>query len=510
MQRRIKLVIFVLTVTVMMAGCAKEPSGKLGEQAKAPEKMVELTEDRTRIVLSDEEIQVDNEVISTDSASAVYVGEDIVYYEEGKDETYGEGGAEDAHSREEAKAHKVVTITKPGTYEVSGSISAGQIAVDLGDEAEDNPKAVVNLILNNAEITCSVAPSILVLNAYECGEDDEDNATPVVDTRAAGFNLILAKDSENIINGAYVAKIYEDGTTKEDIEEDKAKKKYKFDAAIDSQVSFNIDSEENGKLTVNAENEGISGALHMTINGGEIVIHSKDDAMNTSEDNVSVLTINGGIISCDSGFGDEGDGIDSNGYITINDGYVIAGSNGMSMDSGIDSDLGIYINGGTLLACGNMYDEISKDSKQSFEVFGFKEKVKENELLMITDDKDNPITAFSAVNDCSLVVYSSSLLTEGPYHLYKVSSVTGDLKGNIYTNITEYEDALQLEYTSGFMGGGFGGRMPGGERPEKPEGMEFPEGERPEKPEGMEFPEGEPPKMPEGMEFPEGKRPEKP
>ena len=161
MQRRIKLVIFVLTVTVMMAGCAKESSGKSGEQAKAPEKMVELTEDRTRIVLSDEEIQVDNEVISTDSASAVYVGEDIVYYEEGKDETYGEGGAEDAHSREEAKAHKVVTITKPGTYEVSGSISAGQIAVDLGDEAEDNPKAVVNLILNNAEITCSVAPSIL-------------------------------------------------------------------------------------------------------------------------------------------------------------------------------------------------------------------------------------------------------------------------------------------------------------------------------------------------------------
>ncbi len=482
MQRRAKLMISVLMVLFIMSGCSQGSSVKSGEQAGVPGTTVEVSQDRTRIVLSDEEIKVDNKTISTDSASAVYVGGDIVYYEEGKDETYGEGGTEDAHSREEAKAHKVITITKPGTYEISGSISAGQIAVDLGKKSEDNPKAVVNLVLNNAEITCSVAPSILVLNAYECGEDDEENATPTVDTTAAGFNLILAKDSENIINGAYVAKIYENGTTKEDIEEDEAEKKYKFDAAIDSQVSFNIDSEENGKLTVNAENEGISGALHMTINSGEIVIHSHDDAMNTSEDNVSVLTINGGVITCDAGFGDEGDGIDSNGYITMNDGYVIAGSNGMSMDSGIDSDLGIYINGGTLFACGNMYDEISKDSKQSFEVFGIKEKVKENELIMITDDIDEPIAAFSAVNDCGIAVYSSSLLTKGPYHLYKVSSVTGDLKGSIYTNITEYEDAMQLEYTSDFMGGGFGGRMPGGERPEKPEGMEFPEGERPKMP----------------------------
>jgi len=217
-----------------------------------------------------------------------------------------------------------------------------------------------------------------------------------------------------------------------------------------------------------------------------------------------VLTINGGIITCDSGLGDEGDGIDSNGYITMNGGYVIACANAKSMDSGIDSDLGIYINGGTLLASGNMYDEVSETSAGQFAVFSFQQPVKESELVMITDKKDKPVAAFSAVNDYTVVVYSSPELSEDTYHLYKVSSVEGDLNGSIYTNITDYKDAVQLQYTfASAMGmGGFGG----GNRPGMPEGMEFPGGfeggEMPEMPEGMEFPEGfeggEMPGMPEG------------
>ena len=470
MKKIKRFVIPALAVAMVFTGCSKT--------ASTQDNQTEAFEEAIQIVLSDGGITVNGKAAATDSGEAVYIGADIVYYEEGKDETYGEGGKEDSHSIEEAAGHTVITISKPGTYEVSGKISSGQIAVDLGKDAKEDSQAVVNLILNNAEISCSVAPSIVVFNAYECGNDKEEDASPYVNTENAGFNLILAKDSENVINGSYVAKIYKDGTTKEDIENDEAKKKYKFDAAIDSLVSFNIDSEENGKLIVNAENEGISSALHMTINGGEITINSSDDAMNTSEDNISVLTINGGTIICDSGFGEEGDGIDSNGYIVINDGYVIACANGKSQDSGVDSDKGIYINGGTVLASGNMYDEVSSDSKQLFSVFNFAQPVQENEFVMITDENDKPITAFSAVNAYSTVVYSQPELTEGTYHLYKVSSVTGDLNGSIYTNITDYEDAVQLEGGSGFMMGGPG---KGGGRPQTPN-EEKPE--RPEKPRG--------------------------
>lgn len=476
------------------------------------------------ITLSDDQILVDGTEISTDPDSAVYTGAQIVYYQEGQGELYGEGDTEDEHSVQEAAEHTVISITQPGTYRVTGSISKGQIAVDLGEDAEKEKDAVVNLILDNADITCTVASAIVVYNAYECGSDDAENASRDVDTGEAGFQLILADDSENTVNGSHVAKIYREGTTQEEIDADEAKKAYKFDAAIDSLVSFNIDGEEmdNGVLNVVADNEGISSALHMTVNGGELHISSGDDAINTSEDGVSVFTVNDGTIICASELGAEGDGIDSNGWIVINGGYVIASANARSQDSGVDSDLGIYINGGTVLGSGNMYDEVSGDSGQRFMVLNFAQTMEKDRILMLEDGDGEPVTAFYGANDFQTIVYSSDLLTEGDYTLYQVASVTGDQLGSIYTNITDYEGETQLQYSSNtMMGVRGGGRQFGGQ---KPEGQEFPEGMKPEErteeenrpegrgarelPEGMELPEGaEPEKIPEGMNPPEGVEP---
>lgn len=91
-----------------------------------------------KITLSDDGILVDGEAISTDSESAVYAGADIVYYKEGQDSTYGAGNEDDGHSEEEAAEHTVVTITKAGTYRVSGTLSKGQIAIDLGEDSRDD------------------------------------------------------------------------------------------------------------------------------------------------------------------------------------------------------------------------------------------------------------------------------------------------------------------------------------------------------------------------------------
>ena len=333
-----------------------------------------------------------------------------------------------------------------------------------------------------------------------------------------------------MVNGSHVAKIYKEGTTKEDIEAGEAKKQWKFDAAIDSLVSFNISGEEkaDGKLEVNGDNEGISSALHMTIEGGEITISSADDAINASEDGVSVLTINGGTITCDAGAGKEGDGIDSNGWIIQNGGCVTAYANPDSQDSGIDSDLGIYINGGVLFASGNMYDEVSADSEQAFMVLIFSEQVEGGQFLMLKDSSDEPVAAFCAPNDFTTMVYSSDLLSDGDYTLYKAASVTGEQNGGIYTNITDYEEGVQLQYSSaGMMGPNGGSREFGGQMREKREGMELPpEGEADdrfkdreniEKPEGAEeglmpeLPEGtegQIPELPEGME--KGQMPESP
>lgn len=424
------LFLMMLIMSLSVSGCS---------QRKTNEKIIKVT-------LSDQQILVDGKEASANSKDAVYVGNDIIYYEENQGETYGNGNQSDAHSQEEAMQHTVVTITKPGTYEVTGRISRGQIFIDLGKDSEDDPDAVVNLILNNAEITCTVAPSIIVYRAYECGSAKKKDASPDVDTLGAGFHLILAKDSENIIHGSYVARIYEDGTTKEDIQNDDAKKKYKFDGAIESFVSFNIRSDENGKLIVNAEKEGISGHLHLTIESGDIEINAANDSINTNEDKVSVLTINGGSVICNSGFGEDGDGLDSNGYLVINGGYVFSCANPESMDSGLDSDEGIYINEGVVFGSGNMYDEIKDSSKQNFAVFAFDESISKEDLIMITDKEDHPIAAFSSFNDYKIAVFSSPDLKDEDYLIYKVSSVTGNKKGNIYDDITAFKNAVKLNF----------------------------------------------------------------
>ena len=143
--------------------------------ACSPQNQVEgSVVDFVGIQLSDDGVTIGGTPASTDEKDAVYISNDIVFYLEGQGTEYGEGETNDEHPQDEADKHTVINITQPGNYMVSGSISHGQIAVNLGDNAKDNPDAVANIILNNAEITCTVAPAIICYSAYECGSDDAD------------------------------------------------------------------------------------------------------------------------------------------------------------------------------------------------------------------------------------------------------------------------------------------------------------------------------------------------
>ncbi len=419
----------------------------------------------TGIQLSDDGILVGGEAASTDPSSAVYVSNDIIFYMEGQGAEYGEGEADESHSQQEADKHTVINITQRGNYTISGSISHGQIAVNLGEDAKKDPDAVVNITLNNADITCTVAPAIICHKAYECGDDNLDTATKDVDTSKAGFNITVADGSVNNISGAHVAKIYKPGTTD---------KLHKYDAAIQSMVSMNINGND-GIINLTADNEGIETKMHMTINGGQINIHSADDALNAGEDGVSVITINDGKLLADSNGGVEGDGIDSNGWLVVNGGYVSAFGNSKSMDSGLDSDNGVYINGGIVFATGNMYDEISQDSQQNFVVFNFASPVTTGEFAVLKSIDDKPVAALESKAGGTNWIYSSPLLTAGYYTLHKAQSVTGDAVNGVYGGITATDGEVQMGYLSTGTMGGFGGMM-GGQRPQG----DFDMGNRPE------------------------------
>ena len=169
-----KLWILLVAFTLLLSGC----------NFAAP-KMEGI-----EICLSDNEITVDGSAITSDETQAVYSAKDIIFYLADQGFTYGEGEKADEHEQSEADAHTVVHISKPGRYILSGALERGQIAVDLGEDAENDPEAVVTLVLNGVDITCTVAPAVIFYNVYECCSAEEETATKDVDTKKAGANVV--------------------------------------------------------------------------------------------------------------------------------------------------------------------------------------------------------------------------------------------------------------------------------------------------------------------------------
>lgn len=405
--------------------------------------------DEHALTLSQEAVALDGQTVAEGADGAVTVSHDIVYYEAGQGADYGEGTADEEHSAEEANAHTVVTIRQAGTYRVSGTLEQGQLAVDLGDSAEDNSEAAVTVILDGAEVTCTVAPAFMVYNVYECG--DKDTSSPTVNTSGAGIRVILADGSENTFTGSHVARIYEPGTTD---------KLHKYDGAFYSKMSMEIagETEGTGILNIVGDNEGLDSELHLTINGGNINIESQDDGINTNEDGVSVTTVNGGTVQINAGLGAEGDGIDSNGHLVINGGNVYTCANDRSPDGGLDADGEILLNGGYVVALGTRNDAASEDSAQPFMELSFASTLPAGSEIALTDPEGNTLLNFSSEKAAQSLTFTSPDLREGVDYTLTVDGVVQSYTGH---------------QTGGFPGmpGGFD-RNPGGFG----EGMNLPEG----------------------------------
>lgn len=296
----------------------------------------------------------------------------------------------------EAYKNKVLHIKQAGTYVLQGKWN-GQISVDLGQDAFDDETQKVTIILNGADITCTVAPAIIFENAYECDNAWEEREEKIseIDTSNAGVSIIICDDTVNNVDGKNIYRMlktkYKNDDSKDEI---KVQKKIrKIDAPFYSYVSMNINGEEknNGVLNITSSFEGLDTELHLTINGGVINIDSQDDGINVNEDNVSIVSLNGGNITLNAAMGSEGDGIDSNGYVVIN-GSTLNINNVRMPDNAVDSEDGIkYISGniyidnnlqelekGEYREIGNSFDKKEFNSifnDNDFNIKDFKEKV---------------------------------------------------------------------------------------------------------------------------------------
>lgn len=281
-----------------------------------------------------------------------------------------------------------VTITKAGTYVLSGSFK-GQIMVDAAS------KDLIHLVLQGVDITCESSAAIFgsqsdkivitlaegTVNTvtdgstylYESAEEDEPNSaifskddltingTGTLIVKGNYEDGIRTKDDLKIVSGIYEITAVKDAIQGKDslcIQDgnftikagnDAVKASNDTDAekgyVIIDGGAFFIDAEDDafhaetymiingGNIDITSCYEGIEG-LNVEINGGMISLYAADDGINAA----------GGSDEGESFFGGGQMGGNSSAWITINGGTIYVSADG----DGIDSNGNLYVNGGTI------------------------------------------------------------------------------------------------------------------------------------------------------------------
>lgn len=299
-----------------------------------------------------------------------------------------------------------LTITKSGTYYLTGSISDGLIKVDAG--VDD-----VRLLLDNVSIHNSSGPAIACFSAnnlvielvgdnylsdgtvFDSSYDEDvngviyskedlifqgngslslaanyqDGIVGKDDVKFKGGHYkieavddgIRGKDSVYVVNGDFSINVKGDAiTSTNSIDRDKgfiliSGGVFEISAGDDGIRANHELCIDGGTINILSSYEGLEAQV-IAINGGNISISSNDDGVNAgnkaSNDNTDsscVLSINGGEVYINAG----GDGVDSNGYIYFNGGSTIIDGPTNDGNGSLDSGLGITMNGGVVIAVGS-------------------------------------------------------------------------------------------------------------------------------------------------------------
>lgn len=252
-----------------------------------------------------------------DDSTTVTVGDDTETDASKADETKADDSKTDETKADETKADEsetnetenaasgvyisrnIITITKEGTYVLSGALSEGQIVVDADS-------AKVQLVLDNADITCASSAAIYVKNA--------DKAF-----------ITLAEGSENILmNTAEYEAIDDNNIDAVIFSKDDLTLNGKGTLTINSEYGHGIVSKDDLKLVggtcnITAKNHALSGKDSVRIAAGTYNLTSGKDGIhseNADDDEKGFVYIASGDFTIES----TGDGIDASYVVQIDDG----------------------------------------------------------------------------------------------------------------------------------------------------------------------------------------------
>jgi hypothetical protein len=196
-----------------------------------------------------------------------------------------------------------VTISSAGNYEISGTLSDGQIQVNTED------KEAVRLILNGINVTNTTSSPIYISNAKKTIIILSDNTTNYL-TDSANYVFIEGVTEPNATLFSHDDfTIYGSG-----------------ELIVDANYNDGIASKDglviaNGTINVNAVDDGIKGKDYMVIKDGNFTINAEGDAIKASNNE----DLNGGWIQIESG--------------TFN---ISTGGNGIIAESALEIEYGDF------------------------------------------------------------------------------------------------------------------------------------------------------------------------
>ncbi|WP_347403597.1 carbohydrate-binding domain-containing protein [Solwaraspora sp. WMMD406] len=423
-------------------------------------------------------------------------------------------------------AGRAVTITAPGTYEISGTLNDGYLDVDT------SASGTVHLILNGAAITNSSNAPLQISDAddvvitlaagttsrltdaatyvYPDPDTDEPNAALFsrADLRITGagalavrgnaYDGITSKDGLVIESGTITVNAVDDGIRgkdflditggnvdvtaggdgikSDDTEADRGRLTItngtvRVNAGDDAVKGENTVAISGGSVTVTSSYEAIE-SRQITISGGAVDVTARDDAINAVEDGYgdfevapnAFIRFTGGTTLVNSSI----DGIDSNGTVTFAGGTVVVSgpSSGSPGEGAIDSNGAVHFTGGTMLGAGSTalaVLSLPPTTGQGWVAPQLSSGQSAGTLLHLVSG-GQVLVSYRAPKAFREVVFSSNRIQNGQtYEVYRGGSLSGATTGGMATTGGSIAGATRLmTVTAGQYRGGLVGWPPGG------------------------------------------------